>query len=162
MVAVDPSAKSLTFHGFSGKPDLISTKKINSKDLSQSQFPAFRRQIEWGDGTWRAALAGPTAWPAKPRPRRGSSARRSLSSSGSDPGAPKAAGFGPCFHLPGFHLGTGVLSHSQITSRQNWEGGGGGLAVKKTVQTNLLKYCFKRTPKERCFSFGASIRAPMC
>ena len=23
------------------------------------------------------------------------------------------AGFGPCFHLPGFHFGTGLLSHSQ-------------------------------------------------
>ena len=22
------------------------------------------------------------------------------------------AGFGPCFHLPGFHFGTGFLSHS--------------------------------------------------
>ena len=24
------------------------------------------------------------------------------------------AGFGPCFHLPGFHFGTGFLSHSQL------------------------------------------------
>ena len=24
------------------------------------------------------------------------------------------AGFGPCVHLPGFHFGTGSLSHSQI------------------------------------------------
>ena len=24
------------------------------------------------------------------------------------------AGFGPCFHLPGFHFGTGFLSHSQM------------------------------------------------
>ena len=24
------------------------------------------------------------------------------------------AGFGPCFHLPGFHCGTGFLSHSHI------------------------------------------------
>ena len=24
------------------------------------------------------------------------------------------AGFGPCFHLPGFHFGTGFLSHSHI------------------------------------------------
>ena len=24
------------------------------------------------------------------------------------------AGFGPCFHLPGFQFGTGLLSHSQI------------------------------------------------
>ena len=26
------------------------------------------------------------------------------------------AGFGPCFHLPGFHFGTGFLSHSQVNS----------------------------------------------
>ena len=26
------------------------------------------------------------------------------------------AGFGPCFHLPGFHFGTGFLSHSHILS----------------------------------------------
>ena len=26
----------------------------------------------------------------------------------------QTAGFGPCFHLPGFHFGTGFLSHSQI------------------------------------------------
>ena len=25
------------------------------------------------------------------------------------------AGFGPCFHLPGFHFGTGFLSHSHFT-----------------------------------------------
>ena len=24
----------------------------------------------------------------------------------------QTAGFGPCFHLPGFHFGTGFLSHS--------------------------------------------------
>ena len=24
------------------------------------------------------------------------------------------AGFGPCFHLPGFHVGTGFLSHCRI------------------------------------------------
>ena len=24
------------------------------------------------------------------------------------------AGFGPCFHLPGFHFGTGFLSHSHM------------------------------------------------
>ena len=29
----------------------------------------------------------------------------------------QTAGFGPCFHLPGFHFGTGFLSHSQITTR---------------------------------------------
>ena len=27
------------------------------------------------------------------------------------------AGFGPCFHLPGFHFGTGFLSHRQIVGR---------------------------------------------
>ena len=27
----------------------------------------------------------------------------------------RIAGFGPCFHLPGFHFGPGVLSHSQFT-----------------------------------------------
>ena len=26
------------------------------------------------------------------------------------------AGFGPCFHLPGFHFGTGFLSHSHLAS----------------------------------------------
>ena len=26
------------------------------------------------------------------------------------------AGFGPCFHLPGIHFGTGFLSHSQMTT----------------------------------------------
>ena len=26
----------------------------------------------------------------------------------------KTAGFGPCFHLPGFHVGTSFLSHSQV------------------------------------------------
>ena len=26
----------------------------------------------------------------------------------------QTAGFGPCFHLPGFHVGTGFLSHGQI------------------------------------------------
>ena len=26
------------------------------------------------------------------------------------------AGFGPCFHFPGFHFGTGFLSHSHIPS----------------------------------------------
>ena len=26
----------------------------------------------------------------------------------------RTAGFGPCFHLPGFHFGTGFLSHSQL------------------------------------------------
>ena len=25
-------------------------------------------------------------------------------------------GFGPCFHLPGFHFGTGFLSHSHLRS----------------------------------------------
>ena len=25
------------------------------------------------------------------------------------------AGFGPCFHFPGFHLGTGFLSHSHVS-----------------------------------------------
>ena len=29
------------------------------------------------------------------------------------------AGFGPCFHLPGFHFGTGFLSHSHVSW---WEG----------------------------------------
>ena len=28
------------------------------------------------------------------------------------------AGFGPCFHLPGFHFGTGFLSHSHMLSGQ--------------------------------------------
>ena len=28
----------------------------------------------------------------------------------------QTAGFGPCFHLPGFHFGTGFLSHSQVLS----------------------------------------------
>ena len=35
LVAVDPSAKSSTFRGFSGKPNLISTKKLKSKDPTQ-------------------------------------------------------------------------------------------------------------------------------
>ena len=35
LVAVDPSAKSLAFCGFSGKPNLISTKKLKSKDPTQ-------------------------------------------------------------------------------------------------------------------------------
>ena len=26
----------------------------------------------------------------------------------------QTAGFGPCFHLPGFHFGTGFVSHSQM------------------------------------------------
>ena len=26
----------------------------------------------------------------------------------------QTAGFGPCFHLPGFHFGTGFLSHGQL------------------------------------------------
>ena len=28
----------------------------------------------------------------------------------------QTAGFGPCFHLPGFHFGTGLLSHRQMTN----------------------------------------------
>ena len=29
------------------------------------------------------------------------------------------AGVGPCFHLPGFHFGTGFLSHSHIDTDTN-------------------------------------------
>ena len=38
----------------------------------------------------------------------------SLALSGSKLNRRRYAGFGPCFHLPGFHFGTGCLSHSHI------------------------------------------------
>ena len=30
----------------------------------------------------------------------------------------QTAGFGPCFHLPGFQFGIGFLSHSQMKDRK--------------------------------------------
>ena len=32
----------------------------------------------------------------------------------------QTAGVGPCFHLPGFHFGTGFLSHSHISALPGW------------------------------------------
>ena len=135
-----PSIKSFGARGHFGKTESVFCLPKRTLGPFLAMFGSLPASIQLGEGTrGRAPSARRSACGrlqqyycylvAQTQARRNVLRLRRVFFSGSGSGSKLTsqgcAGFGLCFHLPGFHFGTGFLSHTQVRTTAFFTEGGG-------------------------------------